>query len=164
MRVSPHDFIKLTKLLNHHKIRHIVQIFDLQAVINRQNDMHSQTSSWYNEYHPIDEVNNMRYFPGIILPILLLLIQNYHLTFFIIWITSEFRLLLNRTQSKMCERKFLSFRESKGSLSQLIHAFSNKLGSKVSTKMFGTSINVNRASSWPCILAINRFLIDSTIG
>ena len=127
MRVSPHDFIKLTKLLNHHKIRHIVQIFDLQAVINRQNDMHSQTSSWYNEYHPLDEVNNMRYFPGIILSILLLLIQNYHLTFFIIWITSEFRLLLNRTQSKMCERKGLSFRESKGSLSQLIHAFSHEM-------------------------------------
>lgn len=162
MRVSPRDFIKLTKLLNHHKIRHIVQIFDLQAVINRQNDMHSQTSSWYNEYHPLDEVNNMRYFPGIILSILLLLIQNYHLTFFIIWITSEFRLLLNRTQSKMCERKFLSFRESNWASSFMLLAI--KLGSKVSTKMFGTSINVNRASSWPCTLAINRFLIDSTIG
>lgn len=132
MRVSPHDFIKITKLLNQYKIRHIVQIFDLEAVINRQNDIQSQSSSWYSKYHPLDEVNNTRYFPVIILPILLLFIQNYHLTFFYNMNYFGF-LLLKRTQSKMCERKCHSLRESKGSLSQLIHAFSNELGSKVCT-------------------------------
>ena len=75
MRVSPHNFLKLTKLLNQYKIRHIVQIFDLQAVINRQNDEHSQASSWYSKYHPLDEVNIIRYFPVIILTILLFLIR-----------------------------------------------------------------------------------------
>ena len=84
MRVSSHNFLKLTKLLNQNKIRHIVQIFDLQAVINRQNDVHSQSSSWYSKYHPLDEVNIMRYFSVIILTILLLFIQNYQEALFII--------------------------------------------------------------------------------
>ena len=68
MRVSPHNFLKLTKLLNEYKIRHMVQIFDLQTVINRQNDVPSQASSWYSEYHTLDEVFIMRYFPGGVLP------------------------------------------------------------------------------------------------
>ncbi|KAJ7370293.1 corticosteroid- binding protein [Desmophyllum pertusum] len=55
MRVSPDDFVKLTESLNRYKIRHKVQIFDLQAIINRQDDV-SETSSWYNKYHTLDEI------------------------------------------------------------------------------------------------------------
>lgn len=66
MRVSPDDFVKLTESLNRYKIRHKVQIFDLQAIINRQDDV-SETSSWYNKYHTLDEVYIIRYFSVIIL-------------------------------------------------------------------------------------------------
>lgn len=101
MRVSPHDFLKLTKLLNQYKIRHIVQIFDLQTVINRQNDVHNQRSSWYSEYHPLDEVYIMRYFPVVILTILLLYIQNDHIELFIIWITAGFYTWIEPSQQYM---------------------------------------------------------------
>lgn len=57
MQVSPDDFLKLTKLLNEHKIPYKVQIFDLQAVINRQDDAYSKTLPWYKKYHKLDEVN-----------------------------------------------------------------------------------------------------------
>lgn len=62
MHVSPEDFIELTRLLTHYKIRHKVQIFDLQAVINRQDDVINKTSSWYSKYHTFDEVYIMGYF------------------------------------------------------------------------------------------------------
>lgn len=56
MQVSPEDFIKLTRLLTQNKIPYKVQILDLQAVINRQNDVNYKRLSWHNTYHSFDEV------------------------------------------------------------------------------------------------------------
>ena len=57
LRVSPLDFIKLRNVFRKYKIRYKVQISDLQMVINRQNDAHSQTLSWHSKYHTLEQVN-----------------------------------------------------------------------------------------------------------
>ncbi|CAH3148707.1 unnamed protein product, partial [Pocillopora meandrina] len=56
MQVSPEEFIKLTRLLTQNKIRYKVPIFDLQAVMNGQNDVNYKRSSWHNTYHTFDEI------------------------------------------------------------------------------------------------------------
>ena len=62
IRVSPEDFIKLTKIFNRLKIRYKVQINDLQLLLNRQSDEQVESPSWHSYYHTLQQVNTSRYF------------------------------------------------------------------------------------------------------
>ena len=56
MAVSPGDFLKLKRLLSSCTIAYKVQISDIQAVINRQNDERNDSFSWHRTYHTFEQV------------------------------------------------------------------------------------------------------------
>ncbi|XP_068712934.1 carboxypeptidase A2-like [Montipora foliosa] len=56
MAVSPRDFLKLKRLLSSCTIAYKVQISDIQAVINRQNDERNDSFSWHRTYHTFEQI------------------------------------------------------------------------------------------------------------